>query len=93
MGEGITTEFKECKDSCPKSTFETVCSFLNRNGGNLLLGVNDDGTIVGINKDAIEHVKKDFVTAINNPQKITPPVYLSVDEYSIDRKIVLPQMA
>jgi len=88
-GEGITTEFKECKDSCPKSAFETVCSFLNRNGGNLLLGVNDDGNIAGINKDAVDQVKKDFVTAINNPQKITPPVYLSIDEHNINGKIIL----
>lgn len=47
-GKGITIEFKECKEACPKSAFETVCSFLNRNGGNLLLGVNDDGILVAI---------------------------------------------
>ena len=88
-GEGTTIEFKECKDACPKSTFETVCSFLNRNGGNLLLGVNDTGNITGVNKDAVEQVKKDFLTAINNPQKITPPVYLTMDEYILDGKIVL----
>jgi len=88
-GEGNTTEFKKCKDACSKSAFETVCSFLNRNGGNLLLGVNDDGNIAGINTDAVEQIKKDFVTAVNNPQKINPPVYLSADEYNIDGKIVL----
>jgi len=57
-GEGITTEFKECKGTYPKSAFETVCSFLNRNGDNLFLGVKDDGNIVGINKDVVEQVKK-----------------------------------
>lgn len=88
-GEGITVEFNECKDACPKSTFETVCSFLNRNGGNLLLGVNDLGKITGVNKEAVEQVKKDFLTAINNPQIITPPVYLTMDEYMLDGKIVL----
>ena len=36
-GENITTEFKECKDTCPKNAFESVCSFLNRYGGDLLL--------------------------------------------------------
>lgn len=29
QGEGISVEFKECKDSLPKSIFETLCSFLN----------------------------------------------------------------
>ena len=33
QGEGISIEFKECKDSLPKSIFETLYSFLNRFGG------------------------------------------------------------
>ncbi len=28
-GEGITLEFKECKNNVPKSLYETVCAFLN----------------------------------------------------------------
>ncbi len=87
-GEGITIEFKECKESIPKNVYETICSFLNRSGGDLLLGVSDDGYIVGVNESAVTTIKKDFVTSINNPQKITPPVYLSIDEYNIDGKIV-----
>lgn len=27
QGEGISVEFKECKDSLPKSIFETICLF------------------------------------------------------------------
>lgn len=50
QGEGISVEFKECKDSLPKSIFETICSFLNRFGGDIFLGVADDGTILGIDK-------------------------------------------
>ena len=51
QGEGISTEFKECKDALPKSIFETLCSFLNRFGGDIFLGVADDGTIIGIDKE------------------------------------------
>ena len=40
-GENITFEFKECKQGINRSVYETVCSFLNRHGGTLLLGVND----------------------------------------------------
>jgi ATP-dependent DNA helicase RecG len=35
------------------------------------------------------HYSKDFVTALNNPQKITPPTYLSIDEIVIDGKHIL----
>ena len=31
-----------------------MCSFLNRNGGHLFLGVEDKGGIIGIAEDAIE---------------------------------------
>lgn len=34
-GEGITTEFKEASNRLPRNLFETVCAFLNRNGGNI----------------------------------------------------------
>lgn len=37
-GEGVTIEFKECAKELPKSVFETICSFLNRFGGDILLG-------------------------------------------------------
>lgn len=44
-GEGIATEFKRCGAAPGKDTFEAICSFANRQGGNILLGVLDDGTI------------------------------------------------
>ena len=88
-GEGLLIEFKECKTEINKGVYETVCAFLNRNGGELLLGINDQGKITGIDKDCIEQIKKDFVTAINNPQKITPAVYLSMEQTEIGGKSIL----
>jgi ATP-dependent DNA helicase RecG len=38
-GEGLTVEFKKCVNELSKSVWETVCSFSNRYGGHLLLGV------------------------------------------------------
>ncbi len=40
-GEKIDVEFKESKDSLTKNVFDSVCSFNNRTGGHILLGVND----------------------------------------------------
>ena len=88
-GEGIDLEFKTCLNQINRDVYETVCAFLNRHGGTILLGVTDSGAIQGIEPDAVAQIKKDFVTAINNPQKIHPPAYLSVNEVTIEAKPVL----
>lgn len=88
-GENLTLEFKESKIGVTRSVYETVCAFLNRHGGTILLGVQDSGHIQGVASDAIEKIKRDFVTNINNPQKLYPPAYLSIDEIMIDGKMIL----
>ena len=87
-GEGLTVEFKQSRTRLNKDVFETVCAFLNRNGGHLFLGVDDRGGIVGIEPDCIEKVKMDFVTAMNNPLKISPTFYLSVEPVELDGKTI-----
>lgn len=89
QGEGLDLEFKTCRNKLNRDVYETVCAFLNRHGGTILLGVLDDGTIHGIEPNALQQVRKDFVTSINNPQKLTPPTYLSIDEIKFDGKKIL----
>jgi ATP-dependent DNA helicase RecG len=89
QGEGMHVEFKECRDKLSKEVFETVCAFLNRFGGELLLGVNDASKIIGINKEKAAQIKKDFATAINNPQVINPAFYLTLKEVTVGNKTVL----
>lgn len=88
-GEGIAAEFKTCRDRISRDVYETVCAFLNRHGGTILLGIEDSGNVQGIDAEAIPQLKKDFVTAINNPQKIHPPAYLSVDDVLLKGKEIL----
>lgn len=88
-GEKIDVEFKESKDTITKDVFDTVCSFNNRNGGHILLGVNDKREIVGVNKDRVDKVIKEFTTSINNPQKIYPPLYLLPEVFEIDNKKII----
>ena len=38
-GEGLAVEFKRCSGRIEYDVFETICAFLNRFGGDLLLGV------------------------------------------------------
>ena len=75
-GECHTTEFKKSTEDITKDVYESICAFSNRDGGHILLGVRDDGEIVGIKSDCIEKMKKDFVNAVNNPSKIYPPLFL-----------------
>ena len=88
-GESITVEFKESKKKINKDVYDSVCAFLNRHGGHLFLGVKDNGDIVGVDKEAVDQLKKDFVTSLNNPQTLNPAFYLAVDDVEIDGKTIL----
>ncbi len=87
--ENVMLEFKESRRGLSKSVFQTLCAFLNRSGGVLLLGVNDAGKIVGILPEALPKIKKDLVTTFNNSQKIHPPCYLSLEELEMEGKKLL----
>lgn len=89
QGEGIDIEFKESKNKLNKDVYETTCAFLNRLGGHLILGVKDNGEVVGIDENTVEQIKKDYITSINNPLKMSPTFYTSVQQYEVDGKIVL----
>ena len=87
--EGINIEFKKCRNSLKRDVYKTVCAFLNRNGGTLLLGVDDAGVVVGVEQGSVEQIKKDFVNTVNNPEKINPPCYLPIEEIELEGKIIL----
>lgn len=73
-GEDIKTEYKQAYESVPSSFYETVASFSNTDGGAILLGVNDDGAVAGINPAFEVRIKKDLITALNSPDCIYPTI-------------------
>ena len=81
QGEGITIEFKKAKKQLPSSLFESICAFLNRNGGEIVLGVTDDKTIEGIEPHIAEQLVKQISNTSNNPQLLSP-------SFLIDAQIV-----
>ena len=85
-GEGIDVEFKKSKNKLNKDVFESVCAFLNRNGGHLILGVDDNRAIIGVDEDAITKIIKDFTTQCNNPLKLSPSFHLYPEVISFDDK-------
>jgi len=89
-GEKINVELKTANGGLPKSLYESVCSFLNTKGGEIILGVEEKSKkIVGVPPEKINQYKKDFSSEINNPQKMFPTVYLCMEEYTIENKKVL----
>lgn len=73
QGENIRIEFKEAQGGVPDSFYDTVVSFLNREGGVILLGVVDNGTVLGLGEQNLMNLKQDIVTALNNPDVVNPP--------------------
>jgi ATP-dependent DNA helicase RecG len=88
-GEGLTIEYKGCLNGLNNSVWETICSFSNRYGGHLIIGARDDGTPIGVNRNAVQHIKKNFVNILNNPQKTSPSLFLNLEEVELDGKLLL----
>ena len=53
------------------------------------MGVSDHGKILGVDETAIDQIKRDFVTSMNNQGKITPTYYLSIEEIRVEGKTIL----
>ncbi len=79
-GESRRVEYKTAQSDLNNDLFETICAFLNRDGGDILLGARDDGTAVGVDPNSVERMKQDFANTINNPTKINPPCYLGIED-------------
>lgn len=67
-GEGISVEFKRCGSQPGTDTFETICSFANRQGGSILLGVRDDGSVEGVPESSALSVERNISNVTSNPK-------------------------
>ncbi len=52
-GEGFTVEFKR-RISSPEKIARTLISFANTKGGSILFGVDDDGSVIGVESEKAE---------------------------------------
>lgn len=66
-GEGISVEFKRCGSQPGQDTFETICSFANRQGGSILLGVRDDGAVEGVPEASALNIERNISNVTSNP--------------------------
>jgi len=89
VGETVAVEFKRCSDGIHSDTYETVCSFLNRYGGDIYLGVEDNGSVSGVPDSAAPEIIKNFIKMVSNPEVISPTVYLAPELLDYEGKTVI----
>ena len=88
-GENSQIEYKTCYDQISYSLYESVCSFLNHNGGFILIGVNDKGKIIGVNPDKIQDLKNNIISTVKNKDLFLPTLYLTPEIVEIEDKVVM----
>jgi ATP-dependent DNA helicase RecG len=89
VGETIAVEFKRCSAGIEADTYESVCSFLNRFGGDIFLGVENDGTVRGVQAKTAPDMIKNFISMICNPDIISPTVYLTPEVLEYEGKTII----
>jgi ATP-dependent DNA helicase RecG len=88
-GEDVHTEFKEATNKVPATFYDTVVSFLNREGGIIALSIDDSGIVTGIDVESVEQMKKDIITGLNNRDVVNPPVNFPLYQLNENGKIIL----
>ena len=89
VGETIAVEFKRCGNGIENDVYESVCSFLNRFGGDLFLGVLDNGTVCGVPENAAPDMVKNFISCVSNPALLSPTVYLMPEILTYEGKTII----
>jgi len=83
LGEGFTTEFKR---SLPSELGREICAFANATGGVILIGVDDGGTVVGVQ----DHNRlKSQVQSV--ARSADPPVAVEVESEGEVLRVTVPE--
>jgi predicted HTH transcriptional regulator len=89
VGETVAVEFKRCANGINADTYETVCAFLNRFGGDIFLGVEDNGNVAGLSAAAAPSLIKNFIATTANPEIFSPTVCLSPELVKYNGKTLI----
>lgn len=82
-GEGLTQDFKFCIDD-QKKIARTLVAFANTSGGSLLIGVKDNGKIVGVDPE-----EEYYMIEGASAHYCIPPVAFESKVWQEDRHLVL----
>lgn len=89
VGETIAVEFKRCGNGIENDIYESVCSFLNRFGGDIFMDALNDSTIIGVPEKAVGDMIKNFIKVISNPIMFSSTIYLVPEIIQYEGKIII----
>lgn len=85
--ENQTVEFKQNIDNKNQSEFlESISAFANTNDGTILLGIDDEGNLIGIHDD-FDKIEKRIKGLVNS--LCEPTVEISIEEMTIDNRMIV----
>lgn len=88
-GESSSVEFKRCGGLPGDDVYETVCSFSNRYGGNIFLGVLDDGSVEGVDPGRVVEIQRNLVNRTCNPNQFDPAPTVESEPVEVDGRTVI----
>lgn len=72
VGENTEIEFKQSQTKLARSVYESICAFLNRRGGHIVLGADNSGNVLGVSDNSLQEQLDTLVRDMNNPQLFKP---------------------
>lgn len=88
-GENESVEFKRCGNQPEKDLFETICAFANTFGGTILLGIEDDGSLKGIDSAKVLPITRNILNVVNNPNVFDIPVSMEFERIEFDGRQII----
>lgn len=86
LGETSTVQFKRSIENNDKLGAE-ICAFANSSGGMILFGVEDDGTVCGLDAAEVRSLNSRIANVSSN--NVREPVFPTSEAVKIDDRIVL----
>jgi ATP-dependent DNA helicase RecG len=86
-GENPLVEFSKCSTELTDSVFQSICSFLNREGGSIIVGIHEYGKIVGIVDIFLDSMLSKFEQVME--REISPSFPIRPEVVSVDGQTLI----
>jgi ATP-dependent DNA helicase RecG len=87
LGESSTVQFKRTFEEIEKITLE-IAAFLNTNGGVIIIGVDDDKSILGVDAEK-EGKLIQWISEASTDKHLSPPASVFIEKHIIEDKMII----